>query len=162
MPADADAARDLVQRFRKWLRDRQQPVTRQRDLVAQVIFGSDRHLAAEDVAATLRAQGTPIGTATIYRALDTLVESGFARAHDFGEGFRRYEALGPGRPHGHLLCARCGKVTEFPLDRLERAMALVADEHEFVAERYRVELHGLCRACRHSGPGALARAGRSR
>lgn len=162
MPAEPDAPRELLHRFRRWLRDRQQPVTRQRDLVAQVIFTSDRHLAADEVAAALRAQGTPIGTATIYRALDTLVESGFARAHDFGEGFRRYEALLPGRPHGHLICSGCGKVTEFALDRLERALPLVADEHEFLPERFRVELHGLCRDCRRSGPGALARAGRRR
>lgn len=162
MPADPDAARELAQRFRKWLRDRQQPVTRQRDLVAQVIFSSDRHLAADEVAMALRSRGTPIGTATVYRALDTLVEAGFARAHDFGEGFRRFEALVPGRPHGHVICTRCGRVHEFALDRLERALSLVADELEFVADRYRVELHGLCRACRRSGPGALARAGRNR
>lgn len=162
MPAEPDAERELLHRFRRWLRDRQQPVTRQRDLVAQVIFACDRHLAADEVAARLRAGGTPIGTATIYRALDTLVEAGFARAHDFGEGFRRYEPVVPGRPHGHLICTRCGRVTEFALDRLERALPLVADEHEFLAERYRVELHGLCRECRRSGPGALARAGRPR
>lgn len=162
MPAESDAARELLHRFRRWLRDRQQPVTRQRDLVAQVIFASDRHLAADEVAAVLRQQGTPIGTATIYRALETLVDAGFARAHDFGEGFRRFEALVPGRAHGHLICSRCGTVTEFALDRLERALPLVADEHEFLAERYRVELHGHCRDCRRSGAGALARAGRTR
>ncbi len=159
MTTAPDDDRELLQRFRRWLRDRHQPVTRPRDLVAQVVFGSERHLAADEVVDRLRADGTPIGTATVYRALDTLVEAGFARAHDFGEGFRRYEPLRPGRRHGHLICTRCAGVTEFPLDRLERALALLADEHEFVAERYRVEVHGLCPACRRSGIGAIARAG---
>ncbi len=159
MPTENEAAHDLAQRFRRWLRDRHQPVTRPRDLVAQVIFASDRHLSADEVASRLRQQGTPIGTATIYRALDTLVEAGFARAHDFGEGYRRYETLDQGMPHGHLVCTRCGEVTEFPLDRMERALALQADEHGFVSDRFRVELHGLCQACRRRGIGALARAG---
>jgi Fur family ferric uptake transcriptional regulator len=143
------------------LRDRQQPITRQRDLVAQVIFTSGRHLAVDEVAAALRDRGTPVGTATIYRTLDTLLESGFVRAHDFGEGFRRYEALRPGPAHGHLICSQCNRVTEFALDRLERALPLVADQHGFVAERYRVELHGLCRECRRRDIGALARVGRA-
>ncbi len=162
MPVEPEATRELAQRFRRWLRDRHQPVTRPRDRVAQVIFASDRHLSADEVAERLRQDGSPIGTATIYRALDTLVEAGFARAHDFGEGFRRYETLHPGTQHGHLICTRCGGVTEFSLDRMERPLALLADEHGFVVERNRVELHGLCQGCRRRGIGALARAGSGR
>ncbi len=150
---------ELVERFRRWLRDRNQPVTRQRDLVARVIFASDQHLSADDIGRILREQGEQVGTATIYRALDTIVDAGFARAHDFGEGFRRYEPLEAGTPHGHLICAGCGTVREFPLDRLGRALPLLADEHDFLATRYRVEIHGNCRACRRSEIGALARAG---
>jgi Fur family ferric uptake transcriptional regulator len=153
---------ELVERFRRWLRDRRQPLTRQRDLVAGVIFASDQHLSADDVARVLRSRGEAVGTATIYRTLDTLVEAGFARAHDFGEGFRRYEPLEAGTPHGHLVCSRCGVVLEFKLDRLGRALPLLADEFDFLAERYRVEVHGTCRGCRRNDIGALARAGSKR
>jgi hypothetical protein len=37
---------------------------------------------------------------------------------------------------------------------------LLADEHDFLAERYRVELHGTCRTCRNREIGAIARLGR--
>jgi Fe2+ or Zn2+ uptake regulation protein len=36
----------------------------------------------------------------------------------------------------------------------------VADEHGFLPQRHRVEIHGLCRACRDAEVGVLARAGR--
>ena len=157
-----EPAVELVERFRRWLRDRHLPVTQQRDLVAQVVFGGTTQLSVDEVAARLRDRGTPVGLATIYRALDTLVDAGFVRAHDFGEGFKRYEAQRPGREHGFMVCGRCGGVTEFPLERLDRALALLADEHEFLAERHRVELHGTCRECRRRDMGAIARAGRSR
>jgi Fur family ferric uptake transcriptional regulator len=162
MPADPRGRGELLERFRRWLRDRRLPITGPRDQVAQVVFGSTRHLSADDITAALRDRGTQIGTATVYRALDTLVEAGFARSHDFGEGFRRFEPLVPGERHGHLICSGCGRVTEFPLELVERPLALLADEHEFVSDRSRVELHGLCRDCRRRGPGALARAGRRR
>lgn len=158
-----DAPPAALERFRRWLRDRHQPVTRQRDLVAGAVLGADRHLSVDDIAALLRRSGEQVGTATIYRALDTLVAAGFVRAHDFGEGFRRYEAIDPGSAHGHLVCRRCGKLTEFALEQLERALPLLADQHGFLAERYQVELHGLCRECRRREVGAAPAApGRSR
>ena len=157
-----EAASEQLERFRRWLRDRHLPVTQQRDLVAQVVFAGTSQLSVDDVAARLRDRGTPVGLATIYRALDTLVDAGFVRTNDFGEGFKRYEPQRPGRQNGFLVCVRCGGVTEFPLDRLDRTLALLADEHEFLAERHRVELHGTCRDCRRRDMGAIARAGRSR
>lgn len=152
----------LLERFRRWLRDRHLPVTAQRDQVAQIVFASKSQLAVEEIAARLRQRGHNIGLATIYRAVDTLVEAGMVRGHDFGEGFRRYETLRSGQPNGFLICTQCGRVTEFPLDALERGLALVADEFEFVAERSRVELHGTCSECRRRDLSQLARAGRAK
>jgi Fur family ferric uptake transcriptional regulator len=158
----SEARQDPLERFRRWLRDRHQPVTQQRDLVAAVLLRSTGQLSVDDLAAELRIRGTPVGLATIYRALDTIVEAGFARVHDFGEGFRRFEARRDGAEAGYLVCGRCGTVREFPLERVSRALALVADEHEFHAERPRVELHGTCRECRQREIGAIARGGRRR
>lgn len=155
-------ADELLQRFRRWLRDRHQPVTRQRDLVAQIVFGADHHLSVDEVAARLRERGHPVGLATVYRALEVMVAAGFVRAHDFGEGFKRFESIRSGQQQGHLVCSRCGQVTPFSTERLERVLPMVADEHGFQLSRHRVEIHGVCRNCRRSGIGALARAGRGR
>ncbi len=160
--ADPSAADALYERFRRWLRDRHLPVTRQRDRVARAVFGSDEHLSVEAVGRRLAADGPPVGTATIYRVLDLLLESGLVRAHDFGEGFHRYEAVESGRQHGHLICVRCGGVTEFPTERFERLLPIVADEHGFQPHRHRVEIVGLCRACRNADLGSLAAAARRR
>lgn len=155
-----ESGRDPLERFRRWLRDRHQPITRQRDQVADVLLHSTGQLSVDDLAALLRERGTPVGLATIYRALDTIVAAGFAQVHDFGEGYRRFEARRAGEESGYLVCSRCSAVQEFSLEQVGRALALVADEHEFLAERPRVELHGTCRACRRREIGAIARAGR--
>ena len=50
-------------------------------------------------ARVLKERGERVGTATVYRTLEVLVESGLVRAHDFGEGFKRYEPMpAAGRP----------------------------------------------------------------
>jgi Fur family ferric uptake transcriptional regulator len=96
----------------------------------------------------------------VYRTLELLVESGLVTEHDFGEGFKRYEpgpGGGVGEPHEHCICSSCGAVTEFSNDRLERMIALLAEEVEFRPHRHRLEIYGLCRRCQQSNPLARAR-----
>lgn len=143
----AEAA-DLLQRFHAYLRELRLPVTRQRDLVAETVFASPDHVSAAAVHQRLGRAGHRIGTATVYRTLDLLVESGLIRRHEFGDGFRRYEGATPQGSHGHLVCASCGGVEEFTNERLERMLPIIADEQHFRYTRHRVELHGTCQSCR--------------
>lgn len=145
----------LLERFRRYLRDHHQPVTRQRDCVAQALFLSDDHLSVEEIQRMLRDRGERVGTATIYRTLELLAQSGLVRAHEFGEGFRRYEAMPADTRHEHLICTRCGRVTEFTNESLERILPIVADEHAFQHQRHRVEIYGICRECRRRELGGL-------
>ena len=149
MPALARAeGAALLERFRRYLRDHRQPVTRQRDLIAQIVFLSDDHPSVEAIIRRLRERGEAVGTATVYRTLEVLVESGLVRTHDFGEGFRRYEPMPAQTHHEHLICERCGSVMEFQNERLERMLPIIADEHAFQHSRHRVEIYGVCRECR--------------
>jgi len=137
----------LLERFRRHLRERRLPVTKQRLAVAELMFHADDHPSAGQLEARLSAAGVAVGTATLYRTLDVLMAMGLVRAPDFGEGFARYEAS-PGAPHDHLVCERCGKVLEFDGERLERMLRVTADEAHFLYRRHRIDVHGLCRECR--------------
>ena len=138
----------LLERFRQYLREHHYPITRQRDLIAQVIFLAEDHLSVEGIRRELKQRGERVGMATVYRTLDVLIESGLVRAHEFGEGFRRYEAMAAQSDHEHLICERCGRVVEFANERLERMLPVLADEHGFQHRRHKVEIYGVCRTCR--------------
>lgn len=153
----------LLESFRRHLRNRNLPVTQQRLAVAEAIFFSGAHLSAEDILKQVKGRGVAVGTATVYRTLDLLVKSGLVKEHDFGDGFRRYEpgtdgSGGTASPqHEHCICSACGAVTEFSNDRLERMIALLAEEVEFRPHHHRLEIYGLCRSCQQSNPLARAR-----
>lgn len=153
-PATHDGAR-VLDPFARWLRDRRMPLTRQRALVAGAVLNSEEHPSVETIRRDLQRRGERVGTATIYRTLELLVEGGFVAAHDFGDGRRRFEPMHAVARHGHLICRRCGRVEEFVAERVERMLRLVADEHGFVYERHRAEVHGLCAECRGRDLGAL-------
>jgi Fur family ferric uptake transcriptional regulator len=146
----------LLERFRRYLRDHRLPVTRPRDLVAETVFLSDDHLSVDAIQRRLKERGVRVGTATVYRTLDVLVQSGLVRAHDFGEGYKRYEPMPTQAHHEHLVCVRCGRVVEFANERLERMLPIIADEHAFQHQRHRVEIYGVCRECRQRDLGTLA------
>lgn len=141
---------DLVDRFRHYLQDQRLPRTRQRDRIAEIVFASEAHPSAADIQRALAEGNDHVGTATVYRTLELLVASGLVRAHDFGDGFKRYEATPTqqGGGHEHLICVRCGTVVEFTNDRLERMLPIISDEHAFVHQRHHVEIYGLCSSCR--------------
>ena len=121
------------------------------------MFFAAEHLSAEDVAHRAAKRGAPVGTATVYRSLDLLVRSGLVKEHDFGEGFKRYEPMLPGQAHEHCICSSCGSVLEFSNDRLERMIALLAEEVEFRPHHHRLDVYGLCRSCQQANPLARAR-----
>lgn len=157
MPGDAAAARQALDAFRDYLREHGLPVTGPRMAVAEVVLAADRHLSAEEVSRALAGRGTPVGTATVYRALEVLVRSGLAVERDFGEGFRRYEAAGGAPHHEHLLCTVCGAVAEFRDERLERMTTIIAEAHQYARQRHRLVIYGVCPRCQRgerAAPGA--------
>jgi Fur family ferric uptake transcriptional regulator len=147
----------LLETFRRYLSDHNFPATQQRLAVAATVFHATDHLSAEDVARQVARAGGPVGTATVYRTLDLLVRSGLVAERDFGEGFKRYEPTPPGQTHEHCVCQGCGRVLEFSNDRLERMIALLAEEVEFRPHHHRLEVYGLCRECQQANPLTRAR-----
>lgn len=144
------ADQPVIDRFRAWMDERQLPLTPQRLAIAGLLLGSDRPLAADDVVAGLARNGLKVGTATVYRTIDVLLESGFVVERNRGEGFRRFEANRELPHHEQLLCTVCGAVEEFRDPALERMTHRVADAHGFVRERHRLVIYGTCAACRRA------------
>lgn len=141
----------VVERFVGYLREHNLPVTAQRLAIADVLLTSERHLSAEEVAQEVSARGRAVGTATVYRTIDTLLESGLVVERDFGEGFRRFEPARDIPHHEHLVCTQCGRVEEFRDERLEHMTTIVAESRGFMRQRHRLVIHGVCKDCQTRG-----------
>ena len=151
MTGHPDAA-PFVRLFGRYLKEQGLPVTHQREAVAEVVFGSGKHLSVDEIERALRSGGHRLGKATIYRALDLLVRSKLVAEHDFGEGFKRYEHRLSAEPiHEHLICLNCGAVTEFQSSEVHRIEAMVSARHGFRPTRHKLEIYGLCRTCISAG-----------
>ena len=105
-------------------------------------------LTAREITDRLRGEGRNVGAATVYRAFELLHSLGVVQRLDTGERFARYEAADPsGEHHHHLLCARCGRVSPFEDERLERAIDDLAERLSYRVEGHDVVLRGACPTC---------------
>jgi Fur family ferric uptake transcriptional regulator len=105
-------------------------------------------LSAQEIFDGLRKARRPVGIASVYRALDALVDVRLLKRVDAGDGIARYEpAPADGEHHHHLVCRDCGKVEAFSDPRLERAIDRVAGGLGYSVEEHEVVLTGACPDC---------------
>ena len=98
------------------------------------------HLTAEEILE--RTDG--IGTATVYRALDHLTESGRIRRLSLGRKSAVYEYIRDA--HMHFVCSRCGAVYDIQAD-LSGMIREAAKCGGHQVDWSEITAHGLCSAC---------------
>lgn len=126
---------------------REQRRTRQRAAVDEVLDEVDDFVSAQELHQMLRARGSRVGLATVYRALQTLADDGRVDVlrSDAGEAvYRRCDQLDH---HHHLVCRSCGAAVEISRPAVEAWAEDVARAHGYVDVTHTVEIFGLCPRC---------------
>ena len=119
-----------------------------RRAVVEFLGRQDCCLSAQDIHDALRRSRRRVGIASVYRALETLVDLRLVKRVDAGDGVARYEpAPEDGAHHHHLVCRDCGKVEAFSDPRLERAIDRVAGGLGYAVDEHEVVLTGACADC---------------
>ena len=133
--------------LRDHLAKRQLKLTRQREYILNAFLKME-HVTAEQMYRQLARKDPHIGLATIYRTLNLFCEAGLAQARHFGAQ-TQYDNVWQKGHHDHLICTSCGKIVEFENCQIEALQQEVARKNGFSIETHRLELYGLCSACRH-------------
>jgi len=131
------------------LRARGVRLTRQRQLLLELIDESGAHLDAERLYQMAHARDPKLNRVTVYRTLKMLKEGGLVDELDLMHqaGDQHYYETRLKQEHAHVVCLRCGKVEEFfgePLARLRRQVEAHFGFQILVA---RTEIGGYCSHC---------------
>lgn len=121
-------------------------LTRQRQVVLQVINQSEQHPTASEVFELARKQLPTISYATVYNSLRFLKDAGLVHEITFGNAASRYDSE-TGR-HDHAICTDCGKLVDFDLSEAVDLMRTAARRTRFKPESIHLTLLGLCPDCR--------------
>ena len=141
------ADQKLLNRFKEALKKEGLKYTPQRTAVLEEIIKDKGHRESEEIYLALKKKGQHVSRATVYRTMDILVNNGFARKMNLGDGRARYESKVNSPHHDHLVCMDCGLIVEFMDQKIEDLQDKIAIQYDFQLKRHIHQLFGLCKKC---------------
>lgn len=130
--------------------------TKQKEKLLDCLMSNkDRHTNVREISAFLDSEGTPMGTATIYRQLDKLVEQGLVRKYildgSTGACFQYVENSASCHEHFHFKCTSCGKLIHIDCQYLTGVNRHILEHHEFTVDSSQTVFYGKCSECGKAG-----------
>jgi Fur family ferric uptake transcriptional regulator len=120
-------------------------VTPARRLLLGALLASRGHRSAEELAADVQARAPDVNLSTIYRNLDELERLKIVDRTHLGHGPAAYHLASA--THGHLVCERCGSMTEVPDTLFDDLAATTRERYGFAIDPHRFAVIGICANC---------------
>ena len=117
--------------------------TKQKAAIRDAFVEADRPLSPDEALEAAQRHHPPLGIATVYRNIQSLVEEGWLQPVEVPGDSTRYEISGK-KHHHHFHCNSCGKLFE-----LEGCVAQVKPKlpRGFRATGHEFFLYGVCATC---------------
>ena len=158
-----DNIRPLVERksdtraataVRSPLRKRGIRLTRQRELLFEIINNAHDHLDADQLYELAKKRDPKINRVTVYRTLKLLKNEGLIDELDLMhfDGEQHYYETRLKQEHAHIVCLRCGAVQEFFGDPLRHLREQIESGFGFQILVSRSEVGGYCADCQNTLP----------
>ena len=120
-------------------------LTKQREVVLQVIREAEHHLTANEVFDASKQLLPTISFATVYNSLRYLKDFGHIAEVNFGGGASRFDRKTV--RHDHAICTACGKLIDMDLEMPAELIEMAARLSNFRPESLELTLRGLCPEC---------------
>ena len=120
-------------------------LTRQREVVLQVIREGDGHLTANEVFGAAKSRLPTISFATVYNSLRYLKDAGHIAEIQFGNGASRFDRIT--HRHDHAICTKCGTLVDIEMDHPKELVQRAAKMSKFKPESLEFTLRGICPDC---------------
>ncbi|MBS1796694.1 MAG: transcriptional repressor [Acidobacteria bacterium] len=120
-------------------------LTKQREVVLQVIREEPEHLTANEVFDKAKQLLPSISFATVYNSLRYLKDAGLIAEISFGNGASRFDSMTS--RHDHAICTKCGRLVDMEIDLPAGIVEQAAEFSRFKPESLELTLRGLCPDC---------------
>ena len=113
-----------------------------------------RHVTVNEICDALAQMGIAIGTTTVYRHLERMVEDGTVAKYVVdGTSSACFEYMGghtqkDQEPCYHCKCEKCGKLIHLHCEEVEKLRRHMMEDHGFEVNPLRTVFYGICEECR--------------
>lgn len=115
-----------------------------RQAIYEMLMSRKDHPSAKEIYDDLKGDYPDLSLGTVYRNLALFKEEGTVNAVCSINGEERLD--GNTKPHTHLVCTKCGSITDFFEEEL--TVLPTIETKGFLVERKFVTYYGLCAKCR--------------
>lgn len=129
--------------------------TRQMKELREFLASTDgKHVTVKDICRYFDEAGRQVGTATVYRNLEKLMEEGIVAKYSADPSDSAcFSYIGSGEEccHPvcfHLKCQKCGRLIHLECDEITRLSEHMLRAHGFELNPVRTVFYGLCEDCR--------------
>jgi Fur family ferric uptake transcriptional regulator len=138
----------LLSDFKQLLKANSLKFTIQREVILEMLYNSDEHLTPEALHNLIQEKHPDLNTgiATVYRTLSLLEDSEIVTSLSFGAQGKKYE-LGAKDHHDHIICTKCGSISEFVDEEIESRQKAIANELGFLMQEHSMQIYGVCKTC---------------
>ena len=107
------------------------------------------HMTIEDICSYLRAEGTPVGTTTVYRQVQKLSDEGTITKYSVDqESGACYQYNGEDcKMHFHLKCVKCSELFHATCEFIESIENHIFEHHGFSVDNSKTVFYGVCQSC---------------
>jgi Fur family ferric uptake transcriptional regulator len=120
-------------------------MTRQRQVILEVLKKMNSHPSADEVYHSVRQRLPRISLGTVYRNLETLSELGKIQKLELGGATKRFDW--DTQKHYHIRCIECGRVDDTPVAPLQKIENKLYGATVFTIIGHRLEFIGFCPKC---------------
>jgi Fur family transcriptional regulator, ferric uptake regulator len=119
--------------------------TQERYRILKEIYDREDHFEIEELYNGIIEKNFNISKATVYNAVELLVDIGLVTKHQFGiKHASRYEKSFGRKQHSHLICINCNKVFEFCDPRIQNIQNTQEEFSGLEIKEHSLILYGQC------------------
>lgn len=120
--------------------------SRQREIILKHVKDFPVHPTADQVYTALKKDNPSLSLGTVYRNLNQLSEIGMLKKIHIAGGSDRFD--GRTDPHFHIICERCGKVSDVEMPVLEEIFSEIGQRDGYEITGITLNLRGICAECK--------------
>jgi Fur family peroxide stress response transcriptional regulator len=123
-------------------------ITPQRMIILEAVYNLNNHPTADNIMEYIRQKHPGIATGTVYKVLETLIESGLIKKVTTDKDVMRYDGIIEN--HHHLYCSECDLIEDYhdpELDKLLKNYFSNKNLPRFTIGEFSIQIKGTFNKC---------------